>query len=344
MSSNSSNSSSEIVPGSSKGEGNTITSPSPKKPQISPAKFWCFTLNNYTDKDISDCSSKFSLVCKSCIFSKEIGESGTPHLQGFCEFKVKCRPISHGLTERISWRKCKGDKEQNIDYCSKGEQPKEEWESLGKAGPNYGLNVDIAFSIGIPKPIVRVTSNLLRRDQLDIANIFLEDEHPLYGRKIYWFWESKGGWGKSMLATYMIDQMRATEVSGKGADVLCGISKLIEENGECPPIVIYDIPRSVCDYVSYMSIEKLKDGKFFSGKYESGMVRYNRPHIICFANEPPKEELLSKDRWVIKMLDPQQDAFVVENLDSESDDDDDEPQKVRTIKVKKEEAEAYCKW
>ena len=91
----------DIVPESSKGEGNTITSPSPKKPQISPAKFWCFTLNNYTDKDISDCSSKFSLVCKSCIFSKEIGEKcGTPHLQGFCEFKKKVRPISHGLTAR----------------------------------------------------------------------------------------------------------------------------------------------------------------------------------------------------------------------------------------------------
>jgi hypothetical protein len=313
MSSNSSNSSSGIVPDSSKGEGNTITSPSPKKPQISPAKLWCFTLNNYTEEDISECSSKFSLVCKSCIFSREMGESMTPHLQGFCEFKVKCRPISHGLTERISWRKCKGNKQQNIDYCSK--------------------DGDIAFSIGIPKPIVRVTSNLLRRDQLDIANIFLEDEHPLYGRKIYWFWESKGGWGKSMLATYMIDQMNATEVSGKGADVLCGISKLIEDQGECPPIVIYDIPRCQTDYVSYMSIEKLKDGKFFSGKYESGMVRYNRPHIICFANEPPKEELLSSDRWIITELDPNEYNYVVENLDSES--EDDEPQKVRTIKVKK---------
>ena len=53
---------------------------------------------------------------------------------------------------------------------------------------------------------------------------------------------------------------------------------------------------------------------------------------------------MSPDRWVVTELDPQQDAFVVENLDSESDDDDDEPQKVRTIKVKKEEAEAYCKW
>ena len=242
-------------------------------------------------------------------------------------------PALPNVSQSRSGRKCKGDKEQNIDYCSKGEQPKEEWESLGKAGPNYGLNVDIAFSIGIPKPIVRVTASMLRRDQLDIANIFLEDEHPLYGRKIYWFWESKGGWGKSMLATYMIDQMRATEVSGKGADVLCGISKLIEDQGECPPIVIYDIPRCQTDYVSYMSIEKLKDGKFFSGKYESGMVRYNRPHIICFANEPPKEELLSSDRWIITELDPNEYNYVVENLDSES--EDDEPQKVRTIKVKK---------
>lgn len=312
MSSNSSKSSIEVVPESSKGEGNTINSPSPKKHQISPAKLWCFVLNNYTDIDISECSSKFKVVCNSCVFSKEVGESGTPHLQGFCEFKVKCRPISHGLTERIKWIKCKGNKAQNVDYCSK--------------------DGDIVFSIGIPKPVVKVEASMLRQEQLDIANIFLEDEHPLFGRKIYWFWESKGNWGKSFLATYMIDQMRATEVSGKGNDVFCGIQKLILEDGECPPIVIYDIPRCCSDYVSYMSIEKLKDGKFFSGKYESGMVRYNRPHLICFANAPPDMDKLSLDRWIVKELDPQQDAFVVEDL---SESDDDEPQLHRIIKIKK---------
>lgn len=312
MSSNSSKSSKEVVPSSSKGEGNTINSPSPKKPQISPAKLWCFVLNNYTDIDISECSSKFKVVCKSCIFSKEVGESGTPHLQGFCEFKIKCRPISHGLTERIKWIKCKGNREQNVDYCSK--------------------DGDIVFSTGIPKPVVLVERHMLRARQLEIADMFIEDEHPIFGRKIYWFWESKGCWGKSMLATYMIDQMNATEVSGKGADVFCGLSALIEQTGECPPIVIYDIPRSCIDYVNYFSIEKVKDGKFFSGKYESGMKRYNRPHIICFANQPPRLTEMSEDRWIVTELDPQQDAFVVEDL---SESDDDEPQLHRIIKIKK---------
>jgi len=174
------------------------------------------------------------------------------------------------------------------------------------------------FSLGLPREVVKMEESMLRPEQLAIANRFKEFEHPLWGRKIYWFWESKGNWGKSITATYMIDNMNATEVSGKGADVLCGISQLIEKTGECPPIVIYDIPRSIgAEYVSYMALEKLKDGKFFSGKYESGMVRYNKPHIVCFANEPPEYGKLSTDRWVVECLD-KNDEYVIDNLDDDS--------------------------
>lgn len=177
------------------------------------------------------------------------------------------------------------------------------------------------FSLGLPREVVKMTEDLLRPEQLALAHRFKEYEHPLWGRYIYWFWEPNGNWGKSITATYMIDQMNATEVSGKGADVFCGISALIENTGECPPIIIYDVPRSCLNYVSYFSIEKLKDGKFFSGKYESGMKRYNKPHIICFANEPPKTDEMSLDRWIIERLDtgevynPKEKGFVVEDLD-----------------------------
>jgi hypothetical protein len=124
----------------------------------------------------------------------------------------------------------------------------------------------------------------------------------------------------------MIDQMGAFEVSGKGADVLCGISKFIEEHGRCPPIIIYDIPRSTSEYVSYQSIEKLKDGKFFSGKYESGMVRYNKPHIVCFANCEPDVEKLSGDRWVVECLisDEELDDFKYKNITFTEDDTGDD--------------------
>ena len=47
---------------------------------------------------------------------------------------------------------------------------------------------------------------------------------------------------------------------------------------------------------------------FFSGKYESGMVRYNKPHVIIFANCRPDIEKLSKDRWKVKCLISEEEA------------------------------------
>uniref|UniRef100_UPI004049B2EE hypothetical protein n=7 Tax=Pseudomonadati TaxID=3379134 RepID=UPI004049B2EE len=59
----------------------------------------------------------------------------------------------------------------------------------------------------------------------------------------------------------------------------------------------FDIPRSQLDYLSYTGIEEVKNGCFFSSKYESEMVLYNSPHIIVFANEEPTYHKLSSDRW-----------------------------------------------
>ena len=118
MSSNSSTSSEE--------RGNTVSlSPLPKK-QSPIALRWLFVLNNYTNEDISSIVPTLSEECKILSIGKEIGESGTPHLQGYCEFKRKIRPKSLGLTQRIHWgdkdgRPCKKhcSREANLKYTQK---------------------------------------------------------------------------------------------------------------------------------------------------------------------------------------------------------------------------------
>ena len=253
-----------------------------KKKQISPSKRWVFTLNNYTEEDLETISAIVPHICDKYIIGKEVGAEGTPHLQGYLSFTNRERPLSKIPIKQIHWEKARGNEKDNLNYCSK--------------------DGEIFMNKGMPKPLVKVTREMLWAKQIKIADMFEEDEHAIFGRKIYWFWEDNGNWGKSLLATHMIDFMGAMEVSGASADILCGVSQWIEKMGEAPRIIIFDIPRVNNGHVSYQAIEKIKDGKFFSGKYESGMVRFNKPHIICFSNEEPEKLKLSGDRWIIQEL------------------------------------------
>ncbi len=261
---------------SSTGEGNTISSPSSKEKQISPAIRWCFTLNNYTDQEISSIVPIFREFCKIAFYSKEIGESGTPHLQGYCEFKSKKRPVSvfGSITKRISWRKAKGDMRSNLNYCSK-DNP-------------------LDFSIGIPKPVRTITTNMFYNYQQEIYNIIQEIPDD---RSINWYWETEGKTGKSSFTKYLCVHHGAIVLNGKATNCFNAVLEYMKtNNGNAPEIIIFDIPRSQADYISYQAIEKIKDGCFYSGKYEGGMCLFNPPHIICFANDYPNTSAMSQDR------------------------------------------------
>ena len=64
---------------------------------------------------------------------------------------------------------------------------------------------------------------------------------------------------------------------------------------------MFDLARSHED-IDYETIEKGKDGKFFNSKYEGKLVRYARPHVLCFSNQPPDLTMLSADRYHVIQL------------------------------------------
>lgn len=80
-----------------------------------------FTLNNYTVEQMTDLITWHSANTTYSIFGKEIGESGTPHLQGYCEltkqtaFKKLLKQLPHGI--HIEARR--GTAKQASDYCAK---------------------------------------------------------------------------------------------------------------------------------------------------------------------------------------------------------------------------------
>jgi len=90
------------------------------------AKNWCFTLNNYTVQDVEALAQKGteSLESRSIfylVFGREVGEGGTPHLQGFVAF-TKRKTLAYVRNYTLLKSHCepaKGTPAQATTYCKK---------------------------------------------------------------------------------------------------------------------------------------------------------------------------------------------------------------------------------
>ena len=126
-------------------------------------------------------------------------------------------------------------------------------------------------------------------------------------RDILWVWEPEGNTGKTYLAKYLHYFHGAIITGGKSDDMKHAIARWKQITGHYPITIIIDLARS--DSISaqgYKTIEQIKNALFFSGKYQSGMVAScNPPNVVVFANKLPKASAMSKDRWVIKTIDPE---------------------------------------
>ncbi len=95
--------------------------------RINPAKAWCFTLNNYSENELGALVQLFSSLRETYwfILGEEVGEQGTPHLQGYIEKKNgRFRPlpkfqVMRNNTQCMHFEKAKGNRTQNYKYCSK---------------------------------------------------------------------------------------------------------------------------------------------------------------------------------------------------------------------------------
>ena len=74
----------------------------PRRPQSVQSRSWLFVLNNYSEDEYRSIKDWCSAECDYAVVGKEVGEEGTPHLQGYFRKKVKCRLSS--LKDSLSGR------------------------------------------------------------------------------------------------------------------------------------------------------------------------------------------------------------------------------------------------
>lgn len=281
----------EVVPGVPR-PGNTSTGreegKKEKKKQVSPAKHWHFTWNNYPENWKDLVVPEFQRFGLSYVVGVEVAPTtGTPHLQGFISSKKKIRPFSINL--KVSdWSKMRSTVEQSIEYCCKG--------------GNYIIH-------GYPEPPKPPPAlDTVELQEGWQTEIFEKLKGPVEQRKIYWVWSREGGLGKSTFARYVVMNIEHTlVVEGKSSDMKFMIADYMENNnGWWPQVVILDVPRQSQDFLSYTGMEGVKNGLFASTKYKGRMVITNQPHMIVLANFPPNldNDVMSKDRFIIWDLDP----------------------------------------
>lgn len=266
-----------MVPnGSAKGDNTKLPS------RCSPSIHWGFTLNNWSKSDLGEILDICGSKCSKYIIQSEVGECGTPHLQGGIKFPTKIRPMSLFSNKSIHWEaivKHKGGWEGWVQYCSKAET----W--TGERWTN----------IHLPKPLKK--QELWADWHHDLMEELKADPDD---RSINWFVDLEGGKGKTSFARHMADYHgdRTCVISAtKSADILT----MVEEHYE---VYIIDIPRCAGEFCPYNALEQIKNGLVTDAKLKkkAKVTRFNPPHVIVFANHEPSFDKMSADRWVLRHL------------------------------------------
>ncbi len=249
-----------------------------KKKQSSPAKRWCFTLNNYTEEEISAIVEQFKEFTDCAFFSQEVGEEGTPHLQGYVEFIVQRRPMSViDCTTRIHWgdkdgKPCtrKATREKNLKYCIK--------------------DGDLVFSWGLPKPLKTLGIDEMHYYQSGLLELIEVEPND---RDIIWLYGGKNI-GKTAILRYICIKKEGVILPVSKRHALSQVMKI--ETGRSAhkedPIYCMNLTADESHYQKhemFSILEAVKDRIFSAafGTESNGMCIFNTRHIVVMANEPP---------------------------------------------------------
>jgi len=243
--------------------------------------------------------------------------TGTRHLQGFMQLKVKHRLtwIRKNISTELHLSNMRGTFDENKAYCSKdgnfvergaftkkGERKdlnqvyEEIMEGTYQPGPEY-----IQYHSGIDKLIRKCSNDRAAKHFKDDFNagheglnenqdIWLEHLEAQNDRQVTWVYDPVGNAGKSYFADWLLVNKDAILLTNAP-------TRDIAMAYDNQPVVVFDYSRDQESRINYGVIEQLKNGRIFSSKYESTTKLFRKPKIICFSNFNPDRSKLSGDRW-----------------------------------------------
>lgn len=281
----------------SNSEAESVVSGNTKK-QPNKNKHWFFTFNNYTEADIIELQDVFNRFCISWIFQEEIGECGTPHLQGCVKCIDPMRWTEFKLSKKIHWEKLiswtGGSK-----YCTKDET------SNGQIYCSKDLE-------HVRKRALECRIKTIRKEDFyDWQKYAYEQlKYEADDRLVHWIYSRSGKKGKSAFTKYMVKHENFIFLSnGKSSDIA---NLIVNQDMSKVRGIIFDLSRCQGNKINFDAIENIKNGMICSMKYEGGIKIFNPIHVMVFSNEAPELDKLSSDRWKVTDIEDFEKFYCIE--------------------------------
>lgn len=238
-----------------------------------------FTVNNYTEADF-DIVKNHAEFCKFIVCGREVGDSGTPHLQGFMNLKARTRfnnlkcwlPSAH-------FEKAKGTDQQNLDYCTKqdknafisGEPQGRGKRNDLKAATKAVLEGKSTAEVALTDPTIFVKYS---RGLQTLAEALRKPRNRDDPPTVLWFW-GKAGVGKTRFA---YDNFDAEQIYMK--DSTRWWDGYMQQ--QCILIDDFDGEWPFRDFI------KLLDRYQYRAQIKGGYVQINSPFIIITCEFAPE--------------------------------------------------------
>ena len=202
-----------------------ITTSSPlmkeeKKIDNCKGKSFKITINNYSAENLHE----YGLMIKNLnpfkwVYSLEIGEEGTPHIQGYIRFHKETRrsSIMRCINKGFYCELSKFHKGSNVD-----EMDEEQWlycvGLVESKGMIYNPTSKHNYDYFPPPPIEILEDDELRPFQKDLENILLGEVNK---NKIYWIYDEEGQIGKTeMVRRWFVKYGVPFAYGGKTSDIV----------------------------------------------------------------------------------------------------------------------------
>lgn len=243
---------------------------------------YCFTLNNYTQQEYDDIVNK--LKYDYLVIGKEVGESGTPHLQGYVykQSTIRFNSIKKAI-KRAHIEPQRGTIDQAADYCQKDKDFREWGERPVGQGKRTDIDIvrDTLRDTGKMREVVAVATSY---SSVRMAECILKYNEKSRNFKpvVKWYYGATGT-GKSKTAY---------EELGEDCYTCLSTGKWFEGYDAHENVLIDDMRG---DFLKYHELLRLLDRYAMRVECKGGTRQFVAKNIIITSAYHPSEIFSTKE-------------------------------------------------